>query len=365
MTRTTDTQLQGGTLRTGFGCECCQRQMDLRIDGKFCNECYHSRRAAVAGPRSDELLSQMWQALIRETCINPVSAKTVVFLGEEKFRKALAPFAAATASPAPAESDRLPVSPTPNDYVVKEDNLMSTNYDGFRVGMLRAAEMARNEFKRAPEAAKGHDCVYMGGYEDACDHLSAIIAQAAVIDNVRIAGAQPDWQYHISLLLPDGIDDETLLKIYQVVEHELRAASSNAAPPESTRVAGEARIPSDFITATGELKDWDAIPSDSTRRAAEAQNRDKAQEIILATEAALSEKFDSIARHELVNRITIALNAAAPADNDAESRRLLTECCYTIQQLAEQQAMPDNFYERTLQAVGRFLEPDTTTKGDR
>lgn len=106
---------------------------------------------------------------------------------------------------------------------------MTKNYDDFRAGMLRAVEMCRNEFKRAPEAAKGHDCVYMGGYEDACDHLSAVIAQAAVIDSVRIAGPQPDWQYHISLLLPEGIEDVTLLKIFQVVEHELRAA----APAES------------------------------------------------------------------------------------------------------------------------------------
>lgn len=102
---------------------------------------------------------------------------------------------------------------------------MPDNYDGFRAGMLRAAEMARSEFKRAPEAAKGHDCVYMSGYEDACDHLSIVIAQAAVIDSVRIVGAQPVWQYHISLLLPEGIEDAVLLKIYQVVEHELRKGS--------------------------------------------------------------------------------------------------------------------------------------------
>jgi hypothetical protein len=109
----------------------------------------------------------------------------------------------------------------------QEDTSMTKDYDGFRAGMLRAAEMARNEFKRAPEAAKGHDCVYMSGYESACDHLSVIIAQAAVIDSVRIAGAQPDWRYHISLLLPEGIEDSALLKIYQVVEHELRDARAN------------------------------------------------------------------------------------------------------------------------------------------
>lgn len=106
---------------------------------------------------------------------------------------------------------------------------MPDNYDAFRAGMLRAAEMCRNEFKRAPDAAKGHDGVYMGGYEDACDHLSSVIAQAAVIDSVRIPGSQPDWQYHIALLLPDGaVDDTALLKIYQVVEHELRKAAANS-----------------------------------------------------------------------------------------------------------------------------------------
>lgn len=120
-----------------------------------------------------------------------------------------------------------PVSSAPKDYGRKEDNSMSKDYDDFRAGMLRAAEIARNEFKRAPEAAKGHDCVYMSGYEDACDHLSVAIAQAAVIDSVRIAGAQPDWQYHVSLLLPDGsVDDAALLKIYQVAEHELRHAAT-------------------------------------------------------------------------------------------------------------------------------------------
>jgi len=111
----------------------------------------------------------------------------------------------------------------------QEDASMTKNYDGFRAGMLRAAEMVRDEFKRAPEAAKGHDCVWMGGYESACDHLSIIIAQAAVIDCVRIAGAQPDWQYHISLLLPDGgVEDRALLKIYQVVEHEISTARADA-----------------------------------------------------------------------------------------------------------------------------------------
>lgn len=119
------------------------------------------------------------------------------------------------------------------------DNSMTKNYDDFRAGMLRAAEMARDELKRAPEAAQGHDCVYMGGYEDACDHLSLVIAQAAVIDSVRIAGPQPDWQYHISLLLPEGIEDETLLRIYQVVEHELRAASVQATPDQAAKEAAE------------------------------------------------------------------------------------------------------------------------------
>lgn len=138
-----------------------------------------------------------------------------------------------------ATGDEVPVSSTPDDYGRKEGNSMPKDYDGFRQGMLRAAEMARNEFKRAPEAAKGHDCVYMSGYEDACDHLSVAIAQAAVIDSVRIPGAQPDWQYHIALLLPEGIEDDMLLKVFQVVEHELRratTASLPAAQPEASRL---------------------------------------------------------------------------------------------------------------------------------
>jgi hypothetical protein len=125
-----------------------------------------------------------------------------------------------------------PVSSTSGDYDLKEDDTMTKDYDGFRAGMLRAAEMACNEFKRAPEAAKGHDCIYMSGYEDACDHLSVVIAQAAVIDSVRIAGAQPDWQYHIALLLPEnGVDDTALLKIYQVVEREIRRAVRAGSSP--------------------------------------------------------------------------------------------------------------------------------------
>lgn len=127
------------------------------------------------------------------------------------------------------DADRLSASAGSERLGSQEDKPVK-NYDDFRAGMLRAAEMARNEFKRAPEAAKGHDCVYMGGYEDACDHLSVAIAQAAVIDSVRMAGPQPDWQYHISLLFSDGIEDTTLLKIFQVVEHELRAATT---PPST------------------------------------------------------------------------------------------------------------------------------------
>jgi len=119
----------------------------------------------------------------------------------------------------------------------QEDTSMTKDYDGFRAGMVRAAEMIRDEFKRAPEAAKGHDSVYMSGYEDACDHLSVVIAQAAVIDSVRIAGAQPDWQYHIALLLPEEIEDTALLKIFQVVEHELRQA---AAPSDTEQRLREA-----------------------------------------------------------------------------------------------------------------------------
>ena len=119
---------------------------------------------------------------------------------------------------------------------------MTKDYDGFRAGMLRAAEMARNEFKQAPEAAKGHDCVYMSGYEDACDHLSAVITQAAVIDSVRPAGAQPDWRYHISLLLPEGIEDAALLKVFQVVEHELRLARAPSDTEQRLREALEPLI---------------------------------------------------------------------------------------------------------------------------
>lgn len=113
----------------------------------------------------------------------------------------------------------------------------------FKAGMLRAAQMARDEFKRAPNAAKGHDSVYMGGYEDACDHLSIVIAQSAVIDSVRIAGAQPDWQYHISLLLPEGIEDATVLRIYQVVEHELRRAATAAPIAAPTAIQEAQREP--------------------------------------------------------------------------------------------------------------------------
>lgn len=116
----------------------------------------------------------------------------------------------------------------PTERLSTQEDKPMKNYDDFRAGMLRAAQMARDEFKRAPNAAKGHDCVYMGGYEDACDHLSVVIAQAAVIDSVRIAGAQPDWQYHISLLLPEEIEDTAVLRIYQVVEHELRRAAATA-----------------------------------------------------------------------------------------------------------------------------------------
>lgn len=47
-----------------------------------------------------------------------------------------------------------------------------------------------------------------------------------------------------------------------------------------------------------------------------------------------------------------------------EAFRLLTECCDTINQLADQQAMPDDFYRKTLESVGRFFAspaPFTTT----
>lgn len=147
------------------------------------------------------------------------------------------------------DADRLSASAGSERLGSQEDKPVK-NYDDFRAGMLRAAEMARNEFKRAPEAAKGHDCVYMGGYEDACDHLSVAIAQAAVIDSVRIAGPQPDWQYHISLLFSDGIEDTTLLKIFQVVEHELRAATT---PPSTLAKAAAGEI----VSAFPEIKEHD------------------------------------------------------------------------------------------------------------
>jgi hypothetical protein len=131
----------------------------------------------------------------------------------------------------------------------QEVNSMTRDYDGFRGGMLRAAEMARNEFKQAPEAAKGHDCVYVSGYEDACDHLSVVIARAAVINSVRPAGAQPDWQYHISLLLPDGeVEDAALLKIFQVVEHELRLARAPSDTEQRLRAEIE-RLQNELKTA--------------------------------------------------------------------------------------------------------------------
>lgn len=62
-------------------------------------------RAPVAGPRGDESPSAMWTALKDECCKVPAEAQQIVFLSEEKFRKALAPFTAATSSPTPAETD--------------------------------------------------------------------------------------------------------------------------------------------------------------------------------------------------------------------------------------------------------------------
>lgn len=118
----------------------------------------------------------------------------------------------------------------------REANMTSEQYDAFRAGMLRAAEMARDEFKRAPEAAKGEDCVWMGGYESACDHLSVVIAQAAVIDSVPIGERRPDWKYHISLLLPEETPDETVRGIYCVVEQLLREVAPAPAGVEAVDV---------------------------------------------------------------------------------------------------------------------------------
>lgn len=63
-------------------------------------------RASVAAGEGDALLTAMWDALKREACKVPDEAQQIVFLSKGKFRKAMAPFAAAS-SPAPAE----PVQP--------------------------------------------------------------------------------------------------------------------------------------------------------------------------------------------------------------------------------------------------------------
>lgn len=45
-----------------------------------------------------------------------------------------------------------------------------------------------------------------------------------------------------------------------------------------------------------------------------------------------------------------------------EARRLLTACCYIINGLADQQAMPDNSHEQLLKSIGNFLQqPRTAT----
>jgi hypothetical protein len=57
-------------------------------------------------------------------------------------------------------------------------NTRSTSSDyerGRREGIEDAALLAKKEFWRSPEVAKDHDSIYMGGYEDACDHLSVEI----------------------------------------------------------------------------------------------------------------------------------------------------------------------------------------------
>lgn len=114
------------------------------------------------------------------------------------------------------------------------------------------------------------------------------------------------------------------------------------APPESTRVAGE------------------------QERALDAIQQYANQLLNPANPMATATGVQMIG-HEILNRVNLLRShfAAAPAGNDAdEARRLLMECCNTIERLSDQQAMPDNFYESTLQAVRRFLE-STTTKGDR
>lgn len=89
----------------------------------------------------------------------------------------------------------------------------------------------------------------------------------------------------------------------------------NAAPPESTPVAGEKmRIPSDFITAMGELKDWNVTTSDTARRAAD-EIKNQVLEILRTQYPEIkwpggtigSIAFDVVFKHF----------TAAPADNDA------------------------------------------------
>lgn len=58
---------------------------------------------------------------------------------------------------------------------------------GYRAGMLHAAKICKDEFNRSPYAAKDRSSSYMSGYEDACDHLSVAIEQAAVIDCVSVS----------------------------------------------------------------------------------------------------------------------------------------------------------------------------------
>lgn len=52
---------------------------------------------------------------------------------------------------------------------------MSEETKHYNAGIQAAAQLARSEFWRSPDAARQHDSVWMGGYEDACDHLSAEI----------------------------------------------------------------------------------------------------------------------------------------------------------------------------------------------
>jgi hypothetical protein len=63
------------------------------------------------------------------------------------------------------------------------ETLSTLKDDAYRKGMLHAAQLCRNEFGCGWKVAMQHSdsSGYQSGYEDACDHLSIAIEQAAVI----------------------------------------------------------------------------------------------------------------------------------------------------------------------------------------